>query len=191
MILISRKEFHRRMDLDYFKAEREETVEYYVAPLWDEIKADAPFRNHEYLFNGSKFEDLPLQEDTVGIKEVFPDIKTEADRLKHIKDELLQGTYKPVPILFDKDHPTFFYVDDGFHRIFLAKQLGWKTMQIQAKYGKFKLHKTFPLTDLSSLLKMVDGLFGKKFPTVKGIINFLENKADKEKMKVTSICYGK
>ena len=50
-MIISRKEFHQRYTDDDFKVIKEKEELMSVDRLFKEIHADAPFRNHEYMFD--------------------------------------------------------------------------------------------------------------------------------------------
>lgn len=79
-MIVNRDEFHLRY-WGNFKIEKEVAQTMNVSMLMKEIKADAKYRNHTYLFDGTDLTTLPIQEDTTGIKKKCPDIKTEQDRL--------------------------------------------------------------------------------------------------------------
>ena len=177
-MIIDRAEFHRRQALEEMDAERK-PEELPVAMLLKECKKDAPFRNHQYMFRrGVDFSKLPIQESTVGILKAHPRLKTEAQRFKYVREELLRGTYEPVPISRDKDHPSIINVDEGFHRIYLANELGWKTIKCNVRYGKFPLDDTISLSDLKKLLIMCKQLWTtaeKPDPKLSEMINGLTN----------------
>lgn len=158
-MIISRREFHRRLGLHPLKVivNREEIMS--VEKLYKEIVADAPFRNHSFMFDKKvDFDKYPIQE-ADGIQKKFPNIMTEGQRFKKIKQEILKDTYESVPILRDIDYPDVVYVNNGFHRIFLAHELGHKAIRVNAKYGKFILDSNISFNDLNKLLGMLTGLF--------------------------------
>lgn len=161
-MIISREEFHQRMGLREFDTieERDELMS--VDRLYKEIVADAPFRNHTFMFDETKdWRDLELQEED-GIKRAFPEITTERERYDKIKEEILKDTYESIPVLKDVDYQDVIYVDNGFHRIFIAMELGMKVIRVKAKYGKFALSKSITFNDLISLLDMISQLFKEK-----------------------------
>lgn len=161
-MIISRKEFHRRHGIHGFKTELIEIEDMLVSELMKEIERDAPFRNHDFMFKkGVDFSKLSVQEKD-GIFKKFPNIKTEAERFKKIKEEIKKGTYDPVPILMDIDHPSVFYVDNGFHRIFAADQLGRGYIKCKITKGKFILGNSISFGSLIELLKMVSQLSKEK-----------------------------
>lgn len=175
-MIISRKEFHKRMGT-FSKStiieEKDEIMS--VEKLYKEIVADAPFRNHNYMFNKDiDWKKLELQEDTVNIKNKFPNIKTEGQRYEKIKEEIINDTYKAVPVLRDADYPDVIYVDDGFHRIYIAHELGHKVIRIRAKYGKYVLEKSITFKDLVKLLDMLVGLFKKEHNSLTSLRDFLK-----------------
>ncbi len=189
-MIISRAEFHRRMSVFQKMQIIEEKDELMsVERLFKEIQADAPFRNHNYMFKGEDLSKLELQEDAVGIKNKFPKIKTEGERFEKIKEEIVNDTYKAVPVLRDIDYQDVMYVDDGFHRVFIAHQLGYKVIRVRAKYGKFVLGKSMSLNDLDDLLDMVEKMFSK-FKTIAEVRKFLK-KIDKEKASHYQLSYGR
>ncbi|KKK68096.1 hypothetical protein LCGC14_2947480, partial [marine sediment metagenome] len=49
-MIVSRKEFHRRHGISGFKTELIEMEDMFIPDLMKEIKRDAPFRNHNYMF---------------------------------------------------------------------------------------------------------------------------------------------
>lgn len=161
-MIVSRKEFHRRHGISGFKTELIEMEDMFIPDLMKEIKRDAPFRNHNYMFKkGVDFSELPVQERD-GIFKKFPNLKTEAERFKKIKEEIKKGTYDPVPILMDIDHPSVFYVNNGFHRIFAADQLGRGYIKCKITKGKFILSNSISFGDLIKLLEMVSQLSKEK-----------------------------
>lgn len=178
--LISREEFHRRYA--WFKKVQVLTGSMDTDILFDEIVADAPFRNHTYMFssNHEDFKNMELQEPTVGIKNKFPDIKTEAERFAKIESELMSNTYEPIPVSMDIDDKNLFYIEDGFHRIFLAKKLGIKELNVELRLGKFMLSETITFGQLVKLLNMVQDLFGTEYPTIGGLRDFLKLAQDKK-----------
>ncbi len=188
-IIISRKEFHKRFDFNGFDVIKEKKELMSVERLFKEIKADAPFRNHNYMFNKKiNLKKLEIQEKD-GIQKKFPEIKTEGERYEKVKEEMLNDTYEEVPVLVDIDYPDVIYVDNGFHRIFIAHQLGMLVLRVKAKYGKFNLNKSITFGDLLSLMKMLEEM---KIPSLKLFKKTLE-KCFKKKpsMREThSIVYG-
>ena len=190
-MIISRDEFHRRywgVECDGMEKPRTRLRYMPVATLLREIKRDAPWRNHEYMFDGSDLATLPLQESTVGIKAAFPDIKTERERLDKVIGQLLADTYEAVPISMDADYPSIFYVEDGFHRIFGAHALGMRKLRCKVTRGKFNLSDSIDFVKLPKLLDMVDKMFKGK--TNKEIIALLTGDGiDKEKAKHTTMSY--
>lgn len=118
-MIISRKEFHQRLNVfSPMRIEKRQRGLMKVKDLYKEIQADAPFRNHNYIFEKDvDFRKLPLQEETVGIKKKFPKIGTEHKRCEKVEEELNNNTYEIIPILRDIDYPNVIYVEDGFHRI--------------------------------------------------------------------------
>ncbi len=189
-MIISRKEFHRRHGLHGFKTELIEIESMLVLDLMAEIKRDAPFRNHDFMFReGVNFSKLSIQEKD-GIFKKFPNLKTEAERFEYIRKEIEDDTYEPVPILMDIDHPSVFYVDNGFHRIFAADQLGRGYIKCKITKGKFILGNSISFKDLSKLMEMLQGLFKDK--TSEEIKNILDKKIkdNPEEAEITSIGYG-
>ncbi len=162
-----------------FQVQKEQDEDMSVKVLYEEIMKDAPFRSHTFMFDETiDWKSLELQEED-GIIKKFPEIKTEGERYEKIKEEILNGTYEPVPISRDIDYPEVFYVDNGFHRIVIAKELNLETIKVKAKYGKFKLDKNISLKDLASLLEMLSKLFAEK-NSVNEILDFLKEVLDKK-----------
>lgn len=191
-MIISRSEFHQRMGLREFDTIEEKDELMSVERLYKEIVADAPFRNHNFMFDQSKdWKDLELQEED-GIKRAFPEITTEKERYEKIKEEILKDTYESIPVLKDVDYPDVIYVDNGFHRIFIAMELGLKVIRVKAKYGKFTLQKSINFEDLTSLLEMLSQLFKEKDSVIE-LNNFLKMiiKKKPEMGKTYSITYGR
>jgi hypothetical protein len=191
-MIISRAEFHQREGLREFDIieERDELMS--IERLYKEIVADVPFRNHNFMFDESQdWRDLELQEED-GIKKAFPEIITERERYEKIKEEILKDTYESVPVLKDADYPDVIYVDNGFHRIFIANELGLKVIRVKAKYGKFILHKSITFNDLISLLDMLSQLFKEKDSVIE-LNNFLKMIVTKkpEMGETYSITYGR
>lgn len=178
-MIISRKEFHHRNIGGRFDEIRTEIIDVDVAELVEELKADAPFRNHVYMFDGSDLSKLGLMEETVGIKNRFPDIKTEEERMKHIEEEVVSGIYEPVPVSRDIDNPRDFYIEDGFHRIMSAQKLGLKTIRCKVRYGKFVLSDAIWFGDLIRLLGMLENLFSD-ITSIKELKEFLEKVVKKK-----------
>lgn len=197
--LITRKEFHRRY-FPAFETLRERKGKLIsVAKLLKECTMDAPFRNHNYMFNTNpgmrrkllpldEWQDLPLQETTVGILQAMPEIKTEGERMDAILKELLEGTYAPVPISVDIDNTSIFYVEDGFHRIRAAAHLGWKRIRCNVRYGHFNLDDEIQLNKLPKLLEMLDQMFPNYIDS-KRLQKFLKEEADPKKLEQTGINY--
>lgn len=190
-MIISRREFYRRNSLFEFTLIKEVDELMSVEKLFTEIQADAPFRNHNYMFDEKlDLSKLELQEETVGIKNKHPDIKTEGERIDHIRKEFLDDSYEPIPVKVDIDYPCVIHLEDGFHRVFVAHSLGLKWVRVRAMYGKFVLGKSISLGELVSLLDMLEKLFGlKKIGEMKGLIE----KSIKKKphlAEMFSISYG-
>ena len=191
-MIISRAEFHQRMGLREFDTIEEKDELMSIERLYKEIVADAPFRNHTFMFDESKdWRDLELQEED-GIKRAFPEIITERERYDKIKEEILKDTYESIPVLRDVDYPDVIYVNNGFHRIFIANELGLKVIRVRAKYGKFVLDKSIRFNDLISLLDMVSQLFKEKDSIIE-LKNFLKMVVTKkpEMGETYSITYGR
>lgn len=190
-MIISRAEFHQRMGLREFETieERDELMS--VDRLYKEIVADAPFRNHTFMFDETKdWRDLELQEED-GIKRAFPEITTERERYDKIKEEILKDTYESIPVLKDIDYQDVIYVDNGFHRIFIAMELGMKVIRVKTKYGKFALSKSINFNDIISLLDMISQLF-KENDSIIELKDFLKMVVTKkpEIGRTHSITYG-
>jgi hypothetical protein len=135
---------------------------------------------------------LELQEED-GIKKLFPEITTEKERYEKIKEEILNDTYESVPVLKDIDYPDVLYVDNGFHRVCIASELGLKVIRVKAKYGKFLLHKNISFNDLVVLLDMLSQLFADKGFSIAGLSDFFKEVIAKnpEVGRIYSIGYGK
>jgi len=191
-MIIGRAEFHQRMGLREFDTieERDELMS--VERLYKELVADAPFRNHTFMFDEKKdWRDLELQEED-GIKRAFPEILTERERYEKIKEEIINDTYESIPVLRDVDYPDVIYVNNGFHRVWIANELGLKVIRVKAKYGKFVLSKSINFNDLISLMDMLERLFKDK-PSFKELKEFLEMVTEKkpEMGETYSITYGR
>lgn len=146
--------------------------------LYEEIQADAKYRSHEYMFDGSNFSQLPLQEDTVGIKNTNPYIKTEFDRCLAITQEIRADTYEPVEVYQDINHPTIIYIGDGFHRIYIAHQLGIKQLRCKIKLGQFKLTNDLRLRDIIRHIEILSQITGST--ELKEYIKKVKPNIDKE-----------
>lgn len=192
-MLVSRREFHRRSNISVFTPIHEADEMMSVEQLFKELQMDAPFRNHNYMFDDKiDLSKLPLQEESVGIKNNFPHIKTEGERYEKIKQELLADKYQPVPVHRDIDYPCVIYIDDGLHRVFIAHSLGMKFIRVRAKYGKFNLSNSIAFGDLEDLLGMVQKLFGKKAVTLRYAQKFLADAIRKKPVigETYSLSYG-
>lgn len=191
-MILTRKEFHRRWDFRNFDVViREKLVDFPIEPLFREIKSDAPFRNHEYLFDNSDLSKVKC-DDEIGVnKYCGANVNTELQRMLVIDAQIKDETYLPVPIFQDIEHPGIIFVDDGFHRIFSAQMQGRNTVKCLVKQGHFKLERVMPFEDLPKLLGMLEGLFPKRLHDVKRLKKFLEkaSKKNPKKMKITSISY--
>lgn len=188
-MLISRKELSTRFTSRAFNTfeEMEELVS--VEKLFKEAQAEAPFRNHDYMFDKKvPFKKLKLQETEVGIKKKYPYIKTEGQRFKRIEQEVRNDTYKSVEIFRDADYPDDIFINDGFHRIYSAHKLGHRVMRCKVKIGKFILEKSISFEDLAPLLNMVKGMF--KGMTIDEIYKLIK-KVNKKGKANYSIGYGK
>ena len=188
-MIINRKEFHLKKNI-FTPMNIEKTIEEVmcVKMLFKEIKADAFYRNHNYMFKkDADFKNMVLQEVEVGIKNKFPEIKTEQERFDKIQQELKDDTYNSIPLLRDIDYPSVFYIEDGFHRIFLAHKLGYDSLRIISKYGKFNFNKSIAMKDISKLLEMVNDLTGG-IHTLKSASELFKN--IKEERKDVMIVYG-
>jgi len=129
-MILTRKEFHSRWSFRNFDVIHAEEKDFPIEPLIKEIKADASHRNHEYLFDRS---DLTKKEcnDEIGInKYCKKNVKTEAQRIAVIDQQIKTNTYTPVKIFQDIEHTEIFIVDDGFHRIYSAWKQNKKIIRI-------------------------------------------------------------
>ena len=189
-MILSRKEFHLRWTFRNFKTVEEKLVLFPIKPLLKEIRKDAKFRNHSYLFNGSDLSKVKC-DDEIGINiHCRKKAKTESERMVVIDEQIRKGTYKPVGLFQEIDYPNIIFVDDGFHRIYSAWKQGKKRIWCNVKQGHFILEKVMPFKDLPALLGMLSGMFPKEMHDIKKLRKFLKN-ADKKKMRITSIGYGK
>lgn len=193
-MLISREEFYRRDNFRLFQITEEKEELMSVDMLYKEAVADAPFRNHEFLFNKkTDFKITSLQEDHVGIKKKFPDIKTEQDRIDKITEELEADTYQSVPVFRDCDHISIIYIDDGFHRIYCAHLCGMKVIRVKSKYGKFVLSDSICIRKIPELLDMLIKMF-PEITDMKKLKTFIEKamkKNPKNKYLNATFSYGK
>lgn len=189
-MIISREEFHQRNGGMGFDIQREEDTEMFISQLYEEARRDAPFRNHNFMFDGTDIENLDLQEED-GIVKKFPDIKTEKERYEKIREELICDDYESVPVMIDKDYPDVIYLENGFHRVVIAQKMGWSRIRAHVKYGKFRLSKSINFGDLVQLLVMVRQLFPKL--NLEEIIKFLQDAVSMkpEMAKNHSIGYGR
>jgi len=185
-MILSRKEFHRRF-MGGFKAVKVQEEFFSVERLYKELQADAHFRNHDYMFEKDvDFSKIEIQEED-GIHWKFPNLKTEEERFEKIKEEMLNDTYEAIPVSRDIDYPDVLYVNNGFHRIFLAKQMGWEKIRAKVSYGKFILHNSISFQDLTILLDMLSKMFPKK--SLKEIIEYI-NKVIAKKPSATEYNVG-
>jgi len=192
-MIISRREFYRRCTLMEFHLIREAEEMMSVEQLFHELQMDVPFRNHLYMFDEQiDLSKLPLQEETVGIKNKFPKIKTEGERYEKIREELIAGTYEPVPVKRDIDSPCVIHIEDGLHRVYIAHSLGMKFIRVRAMYGKFSLSKTICFGDIVDLLQMIEKLFNKEYKTITGLREFLQDVIKKRPIvgEIYSLTYG-
>ena len=190
-MILSRKEFHLRWTFRTFDMDSKCITHFPIFPLLKEIKADAPFRNHNYLFDGSDLSKIAC-DDEIGVnKYCGENVKTEAERIAVIDRQIKEETYKPISLFQDGEHPSIIFIDDGFHRVYSAWKQGLVTIKADLKMGQFKLEKVMPMEDLPKLLGMLEGMFPKELHDVKKMKKFLEESTDGKKMKITSIGYGK
>ena len=189
-MIISREEFNQRWPFREFKTIREKEMLLPIEPLMKEIKADAKFRNHEYLFDGSDLTKVKCH-DEVGVNlHCNANVKTEAERMAVIDKQIKNWSYRPVPIFQHIDHPSIIYIDDRFHRIYSAWKQKKQHVNCKVKVGKFVLSKSISLIDLHKLIGMLIDLFPEHHD-MKKLKNFLENEADQKKLKHATIDYGK
>ncbi len=188
-MILPRKEFHRRWTFRGLDVVSEEHIEFPVEPLLKEIKADAPFRNHDYLFDGSDLSTIEC-DDEIGVnKYCNENVKTEAERVAVIDEQIRTGNYKPVKLFQDSEHTEIIVVDDGFHRVYSAWRQSKERIWCEIKRGRFLLEKSMPMEDLPDLLDMLTKLFPPKLHNIHKLNAFLNN-GNKKKMEITSICYG-
>lgn len=176
-MIISREELYLRWSFRNFKTLKTVVESMKVKQLYKEIKKDAKYRNHGFLFDGSDLKAINLKEfgDEVGVNlHCNANAITEEDRVQAISEQVKNGTYKPVEVFQDIEHPTIIYIDDGFHRIFCAHQLGLVNLKCRIRRGHYILSKSIRMRDLPPLLEMLMGIFGK-------------NKTLKEAKKMASI----
>lgn len=188
-MILTRQEFWNRWAFRGFDTIHKEEIEYPIEPLIKEIKADAHIRNHDYLFNGSNLSKIKC-DDEIGVnKYCHENVKTEAERIAIIDQQIKTGEYTPVKIFQDWEHTDIIIIDDGFHRIYSAWKQNKKTIRCEIKQGLFILEKTMPMEDLPDLLDMLTKLFPPELHDISKLNAFLNN-ADKKKMQITSISYG-
>ena len=159
-MIISRDEFDVRWTDRSFEIVTEVHKLMRVDKLYKEIEADAKYRNHEYLFDGSNLADLPFKETTSGILERYPELQTEAERIDKIELEILQHEYRPVEVFQDIDHPTIIYIGDGFHRIYAAYKLGNRYIKCNIKKGHFKLSDDLKIRDIIRHMEILGQITG-------------------------------
>ena len=199
-MIITTQEFHQRHGQLSYDTKKEAIEELDVKTLIAEAKEEAPYRNHSYMFKQNQdFSKLSAQEKD-GIAKKHPRIKTEQRRMDYIEEEMEKGTYEPVQILKHHKHHSFIFIANGFHRIFLAKKLKWKTVKCSVKYVDYKLSKTISLGELKTLLDMLEKLFagekakiGKKkvdTTTLLGLKDFLTHVIKKKPHLADSMTIG-
>ena len=87
----------------------------------------------------------------------------------------------------DIDYPDVFYIENGFHRIFLAHKIRCSQLRVISKYGKFNFNKSIAMKDVASLLEMINDLTGGQH-TLKSASEVFKNV--KEERKDVMIVYG-
>ena len=187
-MILSRKEFNLRWSFRRFKVIEEKVMCLPVSMLMCEIKEDAPFRNHQYLFDGSDLSKLKC-DDEVGVNKFCgANVQTEKERLDFVEKQVKENSYEPVAVFQHVLHPTIIYVDDGFHRIYSAHKLKKGIVLCKIKKGYFILEKAISIKDLQKLLQLVREMF-PALGTIVKILKFLET-VPEEKREHTSIGYG-
>jgi len=158
-----------------FDVDNAKEVEMGVDFLFALAKEEAPFRSDEEFDSLSK--EILFGKESL----------SKSKKLKHLLDNWDTEKCEPLDI---KKEGTIYMINDGFHRIIVAKELNIPKLKVKLSEGVFLLSKHITFADLPQLLEMIKLSF-PKYKTFDSLIKLLTNsKLDKEKMKHTSLCYG-
>lgn len=157
-----------------FKTESEKTVMMDVDFLFELAKEEAPYRTDKEF--EEDYKEILLREE--GWKK--------SKRLKDLYDNWDDSKCEPLNI---KKEGTWYMINDGFHRIIVAKRLGKKQLPVRLQEGKFVLTKKIDMVDIPELLDMLIKGF-KKYKTFEELQTFIKS-LDQNALKRYSIVYGR
>ena len=157
-----------------FTTVSEKIVEVDVDFLFELAREESPFRNEE---------DIECMKDIIYDKDAYE----KSTRLKKLFDEWDINKCEPLDL---KKEGTIYILNNGFHRIRVAKDKGIKKLKVNLQEGRFILAKHISFFDLIKVISMIRLIF-KKYKTFEELENFLsDKKLDETKMKHTFIGYG-
>ena len=141
----------------------------------DIVKMDVDFL-YELAVEESKFRSEEQESDSKELLDTSKEILFNKDAYKN--SVRLQGLRKNWDIskcepLDIKKEGSFYMINNGFHRIKVAKDLGVKELPVHLQEGYFILSKHISLPDLKKLLNMVKLMF-PEIKTMQGVIDFLD-----------------
>jgi hypothetical protein len=157
-----------------FTTKSEKIVDMDVDFLFELAHEEAPFRGEE---------DLDSMKDIIYDKDAYE----KSPRIKKLFDEWDLSKCEPLDV---KKEGTIYMINNGFHRIRVAKDKGIKTLKVNLQEGKFILTKHISFFDLKDVISMIRLMF-KDYKTFEELENFLaDKKLDERKMKHIFIGYG-
>lgn len=157
-----------------FEIKSSKIVDVDVDFLYELACEEAPYRN---------------EEDSEDAKDILfgDDAYAKSPKLKKLFDEWDINKCEPIDL---KKDGTIYMLNNGFHRIRVAKNKEIKTLKVNLQTGKFILDKHISISDLLRLLKMLREMF-KEYKTFEELENFLSDPCmDKDKMKHAFIGFG-
>jgi hypothetical protein len=156
-----------------FATESDSVVDMDVSFLLELAREEAPFRN---------------EEDTEESKQMLfrDDAYSLSKRLSHLLANWDSSKCEPLDI---KKEGTLYMINNGFHRIRVASDLGIKKLPVSLKVGKFIISKHINVLDMPSLLKMLQLCF-PEFKTFKELEEFFLTKVNNSKLRNVYIGYG-
>jgi hypothetical protein len=157
-----------------FETDRSEIVDMPVEMLYKEALAEAPYRG---------------EEDTEEAKDILYGVDSfeRSKRLQKLYDEWDIVKCEPLDI---KCEGTFLMINNGFHRIAVARMKGLASLQVNMQYGHFILSRHISIYDLRDLIKMLKIMF-REYPTVDSLDKFLSDDSfDENRMRHSFIGFG-
>ena len=169
-----REEILHRFD-GFFSVKKSEIVTMDVSVLYDLAVEDSPLRTEE-------------PDNVIKREAIFSEDSYDKNpRLKILRDTWDISKCEPIDL---KKEGSYLFIDNGFHRIRVAHDLGLKTLLVNLQEGDFHLSKHISLFDMIHLLDVMKTLF-KSYPTFESLQEYLKSETvDQEKIKHIFIGYG-